>query len=342
MHLLSVLGVAATVALLTAAVQADESRSTGNVVLAIHGGAGALPRERFKADPKLEAQYREVLKQALLAGQQALRDKGNSVDGVEAAIRVLEDSPLFNAGKGAVFTHDGRNEMDAAIMDGQRHAGAVAGITRIRNPISAARAVMEKSEHVMLVGEGADRFAMHQGLQEVSPVYFWTEHRWKQLQEAIRKEEEHQRTGKAGPMAVSEFAFGTVGAVALWKDQFAAGTSTGGMTNKRPGRVGDSPIIGAGTYAENGVCAISGTGHGELFIRHTVAHDVAARVKYLHEPIAKAAADVLAEMPKEPGGVGGLIALDSRGNVTMPFNSAGMFRGYITADGKIHIAIFED
>jgi beta-aspartyl-peptidase (threonine type) len=342
MYLLSFFSVTATMVIVAVAVQAEEPHTIPNVVLAIHGGAGPLPREKFKADPALAGRYKEVLKQALAAGQKALHDKDNSLDAVEAAIRVLEDSPLFNAGKGAVFTHDGRNELDAAIMDGKRRAGAVAGITRIRNPIAAARAVLEKSEHVMLVGEGADRFAIHQGLEEVSPAYFWTEHRWKQLQQAIQKEEQHQRTGKAAPLAVSEFAFGTVGAVVLWKDELAAGTSTGGMTNKRPGRVGDSPIIGAGTYAENGACAVSATGHGEVFICHTVAHDLAARVKYLHEPIGKAAADILAEMPKEKDGVGGLIALDSKGNLTMPFNSTGMFRGYVTADGKIYVAIFED
>lgn len=322
-------------------VQGESPQVTPEVVLAIHGGAGAIPRDKLRADPKLERAYRETLEEALRAGRRALGEKGTSLDGVEAAIRVMEDSPLFNAGKGAVFTHEGRNELDAAIMDGQRRAGAVAGVTHVRNPIAAARAVMEKSPHVLFVGEGADRFAAQQGLEMVSPFYFWTERRWKDLQDAIRKEESrHDKTPPAG--GGSGFSFGTVGCVVLWKGELAAGTSTGGMTNKRPGRVGDSPIIGAGTYAENGVCAISATGHGELFIRHTVAHDIAARVKYLKQPIERSAADVLRELPHEPGGVGGLIALDARGNLTMPFDTSGMYRGYATANGKTRVAIFPE
>jgi beta-aspartyl-peptidase (threonine type) len=327
---------------LAATLRAEAPKAVNNVVLAIHGGAGAPPREKFKADPKLETAYRDALKAALQAGYHALQEKGTSLDGVEAAIKVMEDSPLFNAGKGAVFTHEGRNELDAAIMDGEkRRAGAVAGITRLRNPISAARAVMEKSEHVLLVGDGADRFAIAQGLEEVSPVYFWTEPRWKQLLKAL-EEEKNGKARRAARQRSEDQLFGTVGAVAFWKSNLAAGTSTGGLTNKRHGRVGDSPIIGAGTYADNGACAISATGHGEVFIRHVVAHNIAARVKYLHMPLEQAAAEVLEEMPKEPEGVGGLIALDIKGRLTMPFNTPGMFRGYITSDGSVHVAIFAD
>jgi beta-aspartyl-peptidase (threonine type) len=322
--------------------RAGDTKTVSGVVLAVHGGAGAIPREKLRANPKLEKAYRDTLEAAITAGYRALQEKGTSVDGVEAAIRVLEDSPLFNAGKGAVFNHDGRNELDAAIMDGERRrAGAVAGLTRIRNPIAAARAVMERSANVLLVGEGADRFAVRQGLEEVSPAYFWTPERWQQLQEALRKEGA-KKAGGAQRSASSVPAFGTVGTVVLWKGHLAAGTSTGGLTNKPAGRVGDSPIIGAGTYAEDGVCAVSGTGHGEVFIRYAVAHDIAARIKYLKVPIGQAAEEVLHGLPEERGGVGGLIAIDAHGNLSMPFNTAGMFRGYVTADGKIHVAIFED
>jgi beta-aspartyl-peptidase (threonine type) len=317
---------------------AEPAAAPEKVVLAIHGGAGVI--ERKKLTPELEKAYRDDLTRALTAGRDAL-GKGTSLDGVEAAIKVLEDSPLFNAGKGAVFTHDGRNELDAAIMDGTRRAGAVAGVTRVKNPIAAARAVLE-SEHVLLVGEGADRFAIGKGVEEVSPVYFWTERRWKQLQEAL-EEEAKGRPGRRGQLPPPpDRHFGTVGAVALWNGRLAAGTSTGGLTNKRPGRVGDSPIVGAGTYAEDGVCAVSATGHGEVFIRHVVAHDIAARMKYKGQSVQDAAGAVLRELPEEEGGVGGLIALDAKGNLAMPFNTPGMYRGYVTADGKVHVAIFPE
>jgi beta-aspartyl-peptidase (threonine type) len=289
----------------------------------------------------MEQQYREALSAALTAGFAVLNRGGSSLDAVEAAIRPLEDSPLFNAGKGAVFTHDGKNELDASIMDGRnRKAGAVAEVTIVKNPITAARAVMEKSPHVMMVGKGAELFATQQGLEIVDPSYFWTERRWKALQKELM----------ANPQSSAllldhgdERKFGTVGAVALDKEgNLAAGTSTGGMTNKQYGRVGDSPIIGAGTFAENATCAVSATGHGEFFIRYTVAADIAARMRYRGDSLKKAAEDVINGTLKEVGGEGGVIALDAAGNVAMPFNSEGMYRGWIGPDGVPHVAIYKE
>jgi beta-aspartyl-peptidase (threonine type) len=327
--------------LIVTTARGDEPQSAEHVVLAIHGGAGAPPREQLT--PDLEKKYRAALEEALQEGIKALRRKdGTSLDAVEAAIKVMEDSPLFNAGKGAVFTHDGRNELDAAVMEGkEKRAGAVSELTRIKNPVSAARAVMEKSEHVLLVGDGADRFAIRQGLEEVSPVYFWTEERWQQLRKALEEEENAKKGRKTGRRTPADRHFGTVGAVALKDGTLAAGTSTGGLTNKRHGRIGDSPIIGAGTYADNETCAASCTGHGEVFIRYTVAHDIAARMKYQKLSVKDAAEKVLGGLPHEPGGVGGLIALDSQGNLAMPFNTDGMYRGYVTSDGKIRVAIYQ-
>lgn len=310
------------------------------VVLVIHGGAGVKPKD--KMTPALKRQFEDDLKKALQQGQKAL-DRGTSLDAVEAAIRVLEDSPLFNAGKGAVFTHDGRNELDASIMDGKtRKAGAVAAVTVLRNPIIAARAVMEKSPHVMLVGRGAELFATQQGLDIVDPQYFWTLERWNALKEAL--EAEKKKPGKQGGWNPPfNRYFGTVGAVALDRHgNLAAGTSTGGMTNKRFGRVGDSPIIGAGTYADNATCGVSCTGHGEVFIRYGVAKDVVARMRYKGIPVKQAAEETLGELPKEEGGVGGLIALDAKGNVAMPYNTEGMYRGVVTSDGKIKVWIYEE
>ena len=323
------------------AVRAAPPAAPENVVLAIHGGAG-VP-ERKKLTPEREKAVRDDLTRALQEGYQALQ-KGTSLDGVEAAIKVLEDSPRFNAGRGAVFTHDGRNELDAALMDGTRRAGAVAGVTRVKNPIAAARAVMEQSGHVLLIGEGADRFAISKGVEEVSPVYFWTEERWKQLQEALREEEAKARPGRRGALpAPPDRHFGTVGAVALWKGRLAAGTSTGGLTNKRPGRVGDSPVVGAGTYAENGACAVSCTGHGEVFLRFAVAHDVVATYRSARErPLREAARAVFAKLPKEPGGAGGLIALDADGHAAMEFDTEGMYRGTMTENGVVEIKIYRD
>jgi beta-aspartyl-peptidase (threonine type) len=283
------------------------------------------------------------MEKALHAGYKALlREKGTSLDAVEAAIRVLEDSPLYNAGKGAVFTSEGRNELDASIMEGkQLRAGAVAGVTIIKNPITAARAVMEKSKHVLLTGRGAELFATQQNLDIVDPSYFWTLKRWNELKEAQQKEKDEKRKKSTAPARPRYF--GTVGAVALDRNgNLAAGTSTGGMTNKRTGRLGDSPIIGAGTYADNEACGVSCTGHGEFFIRYAVSHDIAALVKYKGLSVQEAADEVVQKKLKKAGGEGAVIVLDTKGNVAVSFNSERMFRGWITMDGKVHIVAFHE
>ncbi|SRR5581483_7729351 len=301
------------------------------IMLVMHGGAGTITKASMT--PEKEKAYRETLELALKTGHAVLMKGGTSVDAVEAAIRVLEDSPLFNAGKGAVFTHEGKNELDASIMRGRdKAAGAVAGVTIIRNPISAARAVMEKSPHVLMIGKGAELFATKMGLEIVDPSYFWTEPRWKQLQQELIKE------GSG-----DEKKHGTVGAVALDRNgDLAAGTSTGGMTNKLYGRVGDSPIIGAGTYADNATCAVSGTGHGEFFIRWTVASDIAALMRYKGMSVSEAANEVVMHKLVEVKGEGGVIALDAKGNFAMPFNSEGMYRGWIGEDGVAHVLIYRE
>jgi beta-aspartyl-peptidase (threonine type) len=300
-------------------------------ILVMHGGAGTITRASLT--PELETQYRDAMKLALQTGNAVLAKGGTSLDAVEAAIRVLEDSPLFNAGKGAVFTHEGKNELDASIMDGKtRKAGAVAGVTIIRNPISAARAVMDKSKHVMMAGRGAELFATKMGLEIVDPSYFWTERRWKALQKELLQE-----------APVEPKKFGTVGAVALDKDgNLAAGTSTGGTTNKQYGRIGDSPIIGAGTYADNKTVAVSCTGDGEYFIRLSVARDIAALVEYKQLSVKDAGNEVIMKKLKELGGEGGAIILDHNGNFAMPFNSEGMYRGWIGADGVAHVEIYRE
>ncbi|MFG0736771.1 isoaspartyl peptidase/L-asparaginase family protein [Proteus terrae] len=314
--------------------------------LVIHGGAGTITKDTIT--PEQEKEYKEKLTEALNAGYAVLNSGGTSIEAVQKSINVMEDSPLFNAGKGAVFTHDGRNELDASIMDGKtRKAGAVAGVTTVKNPINAAIAVMEKSPHVMMVSNGADLFAKEQGLTIVDPSYFRTEHRWQQLQKAIEKEQvvlDHD--GKtaalfADPM-MYDYKYGTVGAVAL--DQhgnLAAGTSTGGMTNKRYGRVGDSPIIGAGNYADNETVAVSATGSGEMFIRTLTAFNIAAQVNYKNLPLEEAAQNALDEV-KAINGSGGVIVLDKTGNYTMSFNSEGMYRGTIGNDGKPVVAIYKE
>jgi len=315
------------------------SAAAEKTMLVIHGGAGTITRKGMSAE--MEQQYRAGLAQALKTGHAVLAKGGSSLDAVEAAIRVLEDNPLFNAGKGAVFTHEGRNELDAAIMDGRtKAAGSIAGVTIIRNPITAARAVMEKSKHVMMIGRGAELFATKMGLEVVDPSYFWTERRWKSLQEELLKEQ-----GK--PQAALEFPddrkFGTVGAVALdASGNLAAGTSTGGMTDKQFGRVGDAPIIGSGTYADNESVAVSATGHGELFIRWTVAYDIAALVKYRGMSVKDAANEVIHKKLAPVKGEGGVIVLDAKGNFAMPFNSEGMYRGWIGGDGQPHVEIYKD
>ena len=313
--------------------------ATGKIMLVIHGGAGTITRASMTAER--EAQYRAGLTEALRAGHAILAKGGTSLDAVEATIRVMEDSPHFNAGKGAVFTHDGKNELDASIMDGRtKRAGAVAGLTIVKNPISAARAVMEKSKHVMLIGRGAELFATSVGLEVVDPSYFWTERRWKSLQDELLKEAKPQ----ADLAIADENRFGTVGAVALDRQgNLAAGTSTGGTTNKRFGRVGDAPVIGAGNYAENESVAVSATGAGEFFIRWTVAYDIAALVKYKGMSVRDAADEVIHKKLKPvPGAEGGVIVLDGKGNFAMPFNTEGMYRGWMAGDGEPHIAIYKD
>lgn len=327
---------------IAASATAETPKESATAVLVMHGGAGAIMRAALT--PELEQQYRATLEQALRTGHGILKRGGSSLDAVEASIHILEDSPLFNAGKGAVFTHEGRNEMDAAIMDGSNlKAGAVAGVTIIRNPISAARAVMEKSPHVMLSGHGAELFATSVGLEIVDPSYFWTEKRWKSLQQELVREQSKPNAALDRKLYAvpDEKKFGTVGAVALDSHHnLAAGTSTGGTTNKRYGRIGDSPVIGAGTYASNESCAVSGTGAGEYFIRWTVAYDIAALMKYRGMTVGQASNEVINGKLKNAGGTGGVIALDRNGHFAMPFNTPGMYRGYIGADGAPHVLMF--
>ena len=289
-------------------------------VLVIHGGAGVLDPKDFT--PELEKAYLDKLQEALDSGKTILVGGGTALDAVVASVKVMEDSPLFNAGKGSVFTEAGENEMDAAVMNGKDlSAGAVAGVKTIKNPIMAARKVMEESRHVMLAGEGAEKFAREHDLEMADPSYFFDQKRYDALLKAQKQ--------------------GTVGAVALDKSgNLAAATSTGGMTNKMTGRVGDTPIIGAGTYANNKTCAVSATGHGEFFIRYTVAHDISALMEYKGMGLEEAAHEVIFNKLLPVGGSGGVIAVDKDGNFTMTFNSSGMFRAYATSDGKQGKAIF--
>lgn len=317
--------------------------SNAPIHLIIHGGAGAIDRKRLTVER--EQAFRQILSESLNTGHAVLKAGGNSIDAVIAAIVVLEDSPLFNAGKGAVFSHEGRNELDASIMDGvTRMAGAVAGVTTIRNPIRAAHAVMTQSPHVLLIGRGAEDFAAGHGVEIVDPSYFYTQHRWDQLQKAIAQEQvvrDHDMESVPSPSSGDE-KHGTVGAVALdCHGNLAAGTSTGGLTNKRYGRVGDSPIIGAGTYADNCSVAVSATGSGEVFIRAAAAFNTAAQVRLQHIPPAEAAGHTLDEIAAL-GGDGGLIVLDTQGRYAMRFNTSGMFRGSIGNDGVAQTGIFPE
>ncbi len=305
----------------------------------IHGGAGVI--RRGSLTPEREKEYRAKLEEALMAGYKALQAGKPGLDAVEIAIRIMEDSPLFNAGKGAVFTNDGKNELDASIMNGKTlAAGAIAGVHRVKNPITLARAVMEKSEHVMMVGEGAEKFATQQNIELVDPKYFFTQPRWDGLQR-ILKEEKENSVGQRVEAEKPENKFGTVGAVALDKDgNLSAGTSTGGMTNKKFGRVGDAPIIGAGTYANNDTCAISATGWGEYFIRLAVARDISALMEYRALPVQQAADLVIKQKLQKMGADGGVIAVDKFGNIGISFNSEGMYRAYIDAEGKPVVEIY--
>ncbi|KRG85128.1 MULTISPECIES: isoaspartyl peptidase/L-asparaginase [Stenotrophomonas] len=305
-------------------------------LLVIHGGAGV---ERQDLNPEELRAARAALEAALRKGHEALAAGKPAMDAVTAAITVLENDPTFNAGRGAVFTHDGKNELDASLMDGATlRAGAVAGVHTIKNPILLARAVMEHSPHVMMIGQGAEMFAAEQKIEQVDPSYFRTEKRWQQLQRALKEE----AAGQAHADLETAKHFGTVGAVALdAQGKLAAGTSTGGMTNKRYGRVGDSPIIGAGTYASDN-CAVSGTGWGEFYIRLAAAHEICSRMKYLGETPAQAGDEVIVKRLPAMGGDGGAIVLSADGKAATPFNTEGMYRGWIGADGVPHVAIFAD
>ncbi len=315
--------------LCASALAAQKKSEPMKIRMVIHGGAGTIERKDMTAAN--EEAHRAGIEEALKAGYAVLKKGGSSLDAVQAAIVRLEDNPLFNAGKGAVFTHEGTNELDSSIMDGKSlSAGAVADVKHIRNPILLARMVMEKSPHVLLAGEGAEAFAKQMGMQFVDQKYFFTDERWQALQKV------KQGTGSES----DKEKHGTVGAVAL--DQagnLAAGTSTGGMTNKEFGRIGDSPIIGAGTYADNKTCAVSCTGDGEYFIREAVAHDVSSMMAYKGMAV-QAAAQAAIDKVGKIGGTGGLIALDREGNFAMPFNTSGMYRGTVDADGKISVEIY--
>ena len=326
-------------ALLILTVSPGISQTESPLALVIHGGAGTMRRADFT--PELEKQYRDKLREALDIGYEVLAKGGSSLDAVEATLRVLEDSELFNAGKGAVFNTDGKNELDASIMDGSSlQAGAVAGVTTVKNPISAARAVMEQTPHVLLTGRGAEEFAQSAGLEMVDPQYFFTQRRWDSLQKA--KQRDSRGADSIQPPTSDPYlrAMGTVGALALdSQGRLAAATSTGGTTNKRWGRVGDSPIIGAGTYA-NQSCAVSATGTGEYFIRHAVAHDICVRAEYLSQSVRKAAETVIFEV-LDPD-TGGVITLDNQGKPSMPFNTEGMYRGYTLSNGDSVVEIYQD
>ena len=305
------------------------------VAIALHGGAGTIERDRMSAE--VEAEYRSFLDKAISEGYQQLQAGEDGLDVVVAIIQRMEDSPLFNAGRGSVYTWDGQHELDASIMHGaQMDAGAVAGVTTVQSPISLARAVMEQSPHVMLASRGAEQFAKELGMPEVSPVYFETERRKRAL-------ESYKARTQAGIEPHVDYKFGTVGVVVLdSKGNLVAGTSTGGMTGKRWGRIGDAPVIGAGTYADNRSCAVSATGHGEYFVRHTVARDICARMQFAGQSLNEAAEAVIMDELVVAGGDGGIVAVDAGGEVTMIFNTPGMYRASVSGSGVKFIGIFGD
>ncbi len=326
-----------------------KSEQVNEFAIVIHGGAGTIKKENMT--PELEQAYNVKLTEAVQAGHAVLDLGGTAMDAVEASIRIMEDSPLFNSGKGAVFTHDAINSLDASFMDGKTlNAGAVAGVTTVKNPISLARKVMTYSEHVLLSGEGADQFAeflSDENIEIVDNNYFYTEKRYQSLQRVLQREKE--RTQKEQALLELEDPFlkdtkyGTVGCVALdRKGNIAAGTSTGGMTNKRYGRIGDSPIIGSGTYANNATCGVSSTGHGEYFIRAQVAHDISALMEYRGLSLEQATEKVIQEKLTDLGGTGGVIALDHLGNISMEFNTAGMYRASMNEQGELVVGMYEE
>jgi beta-aspartyl-peptidase (threonine type) len=326
------------------------------IALAVHGGAGTILRSAMTAE--LEREYRSGLETALKKGWQILEQGGSSLDAVEEAVCRLEDFELFNAGRGSVFTHEGKNEMDASIMDGRKlRGGAVAFVKNVKNPIKLARLVMERTDHVLLGGAGANQFALEMGVEMADDAYFYTQHRYEQLLKAREEgvvqldhtaDEQEMIEEAAGSLAAANTKsqirnpkpIGTVGAVACDSTgDLAAATSTGGMTNKKFGRIGDTPLIGSGTYADNATCAISCTGHGEFFMEGVTAYDVAARMKYQMVSLENAARETIESLTRI-GGEGGLIAVDGKGNITMPFNSEGMYRGCVSPDGETSVAIY--
>ncbi len=325
---------------------------TGNLnnkfVLVIHGGAGTILKNQMT--PEREKAYMDALDKALQTGNEILKNGGTALDAVEACVRSMEDNPLFNAGKGAVFTNEGKNELDAAIMDGKTlAAGSVAGVTTIKNPVTAARAVMEKSPHVMMTGKGAENFAMQQGLEIVDPSYFYTENRWKDLQKAkqqdslLQLKDSGNRHSSLKQPENRDDKYGTVGAVALDRHgNLAAATSTGGMTNKKFGRVGDAPIIGAGTYANNKTAAFSGTGWGEFYIRLVLAKSISDMMEFGKMKLIDAANELVMKKLPSLGGDGGLIAVDKDGNIAMPFCTEGMYRGFIKNTGEKSVKIYKE
>lgn len=326
--------------------------------IVIHGGAGTIKKELMT--PQLEEEYTQKLTEAIKAGHTILEQGGTAMDAVEASIRIMEDSPLFNSGKGAVFTHDGINSLDASFMDGKTlNAGAIAGTTTVKNPISLARKVMTDSEHVLLSGAGADEFAAtlnDPSIELVENSYFYTERRFQSLQRMLERENQNQAFSESkrnNQLSTTDLQFmdpfikdrkyGTVGCVALDKNgNIAAGTSTGGMTNKKYGRIGDSPIIGSGTYANNATCGVSSTGHGEYFIRAQVAYDISALMEYSDMTLEQATEKVIQEKLTKLGGTGGVVALDHLGNISMEFNTPGMYRAYMTDQGELVVGMYKE
>ncbi len=316
-----------------------------NFGIVIHGGAGTIVKENMT--DSLEKAYRDKLEEAIRVGHEILANGGTAMEAVQRTINVMEDSPLFNAGKGAVFTNAETNELDASIMDGKTlNAGAVAGVTTVKNPINLAWEVMENSEHVMMAGKGAELFAEERGMEIVDPEYFYTENRFRSLQrlkemDTEETELDHDQSAAFVDPFIKDSKYGTVGCVALDKDgNLAAGTSTGGMTNKKWGRIGDAPIIGAGTYANNKTCAVSATGWGEFFIRGVVAHDISALMEYKRLSLEDAAEEVIQNKIPDLGGNGGIIAIDFQGNIAMEFNTAGMYRAHMNKNGDLEIGIY--
>lgn len=314
-----------------------------NFGIVIHGGAGTILKENMS--DSLEASYKDKLKEAISAGYEILNNGGTSLDAVTHTINIMEDSPLFNSGKGAVFTHDGRNELDASIMDGATlNAGAIAGVKHIKNPINLAKDVMQKSEHVMLYGAGAEEFAQTLGYKMMDTSYFYTQNRYESLQKVLETEKTENETKISfEDPVIKNSKFGTVGCAALDKHgNLAAGTSTGGMTNKRWNRIGDAPIIGAGTYANNATCAVSSTGWGEYFIRAIVAYDISALMEYKGMTLQEAASEVIQKKVPALGGDGGIVAIDKDGNVAMEFNTSGMYRATMNSKGELIIKIYKE